>query len=167
MKIENSIIRRGQRVLAMVHELHKQGYQNLGVYTGMSSSGAHWRCYLTPCSDFYIDAENNQVYLINYDVNPHYSTGESGNCYFNWDDAKQDNSRQLAIKFIERFPRLIEQCKGTNFEYAGWLTYMLGISETGALPVMYREYYEANKDKIRTTEIDIDLITPPHDKIRK
>lgn len=108
MRIANPIIRRAQRVLAMVNELHKLGCQNLGAYTGMSSSGMHWRCYLTPCSDFFIDPDSHQVDLIMYDVNVNYSTRESGDCYFGWDDANQDNARQLAVKFIERFPRLVE-----------------------------------------------------------
>jgi hypothetical protein len=44
------IIRRSTRLLAAVHELHKQGYQNLAIYTGMSISGFHWRLQLC---DFY------------------------------------------------------------------------------------------------------------------
>lgn len=162
MVIENAVVRRAQRVLAMVNELHKQGYQNLGIYAGMSPSGMHWRCYLTPYSDFFIRPDSNEIELVAYDVNPGYSSGESGNCYFGWDDAKQDNARQLAAKFIDRFPRLISSCEGYNPEYAGWFNYMLGISESGALPVMYRDYYECSSNKIRTTDNNVNLIMPPH-----
>lgn len=162
MVIENVVVRRAQRLLAMVNELHKQGYQNLSIYAGMSSSGLHWRCYLTPCSDFFITPDSKEVDLIAYDINPGYSSGESGNCYFGWEDAKQDNARQLAAKFIERFPRLIASCKGYNPEYAGWFNYMLGISESGALPVMYRDYYECRHNLIETTESGVELRMPPH-----
>ncbi len=42
----NPIIRRSTRLLAAVHELHKQGYQDLAVHTSMAPSGAGWRCKL-------------------------------------------------------------------------------------------------------------------------
>lgn len=32
----------------MVHELHKRGFQNLAIYTGMSASGLYWRCEVLP-----------------------------------------------------------------------------------------------------------------------
>jgi len=145
----------------MVNELHKLGYQNLAVYTGMSSSGMHWRCYLTPFADFYINPVSYGVELVEYDVNVHYSSGEDGYDYFGWDDAKNDTARELAVKFIARFPRLVEQCQGNNFAYAGWFTYMLGVSETGALPVMYRDYYQNRSGKIETTDGDVLIQTPP------
>lgn len=40
-------LRRAQRVLAMVHELHKRGYQRLRIVPGMNSSGSAWRCFIT------------------------------------------------------------------------------------------------------------------------
>lgn len=43
--------RRALRVLRIVHELHKQGYQLLRIAPGMSASGCHWRCAITPRSN--------------------------------------------------------------------------------------------------------------------
>ena len=39
--------RRGTRVIAMVHELHKAGYQRIRIVPGISGSGMHWRCSVT------------------------------------------------------------------------------------------------------------------------
>jgi hypothetical protein len=163
--IENAIIRRSVRLLAAIHELHKEGYQNLAVYVGMSGSGFHWRLSLFPFEYIYIDESNDitskpqpesrQVY---------HSSGESGNQYFGWDDVANLNARDLAKVIKERFPQLIERCRGINFEYSGWLTYILGQAEQGYLPVMYRDYYQASKGKIASTG-DKELLAPPHSQL--
>jgi hypothetical protein len=46
-------IRRAVRVLAMVGELHKRGYQRLRVMPFMSPSGLYWRCWIGPSEFFY------------------------------------------------------------------------------------------------------------------
>ena len=46
-------IRRAIRVLAIVGELHKRGYQRLRVMPFMSPSGAYWRCWIAPVKFFY------------------------------------------------------------------------------------------------------------------
>jgi hypothetical protein len=46
-------IRRAIRVLAMLGELHKRGYQLVRVKPFMSPSGAHWRCWIGPVKLFY------------------------------------------------------------------------------------------------------------------
>ena len=43
----DAIARRTARLVAMVHELHKAGYQRLRVSPGLSPSGVHWRCSVT------------------------------------------------------------------------------------------------------------------------
>jgi hypothetical protein len=163
--IENAIIRRSVRLLAAIHELHKEGYQNLAVYVGMSGSGCYWRLSLFPFENLYIDesdkvsskpqAEWREVY---------HSSGELGNQYFGWDDVANLNARELAQIIKERFPQLIERCRGINFEYSGWLTYILGQAEQGQLPVMYRDYYQASKGKIASTSQE-ELIAPPHNQL--
>jgi len=46
-------IRRAVRVLAMVGELHRRGYQRLRVMPFMSPSGTSWRCWIGPDMLFY------------------------------------------------------------------------------------------------------------------
>lgn len=53
------------------------------------------------------------------------------NAYFNWQDAKNDNARKLAEKFIERFPDVAEQGRGRDWIYAGWLAELVGRLEQG------------------------------------
>jgi len=162
---EQQIIRRSTRLLAAIHELHKQGYQNLTIFSGMSSSGFHWRLQLYDFYDLTKGAEhpNEPQHSLDYEVTSH-SSGDSGNLYFGWQDTTNVSARELAEKIKERFPRLISQCKAENFDYAGWFTYMLGKAENGALPVMYRDYYHANEGFIASTKKQ-ELTAPPHCKL--
>jgi hypothetical protein len=159
---EQQIIRRSTRLLAAVHELHKQGYQNLVVYSGMSSWGFHWRLQLFYFYDLTISNGHLEIPTepLDYETNYH-SSGQSGNLYFGWEDTTTVSARALAKKIKERFPRLINQCKAENFEYAGWFNYMLGEAENGILPVMYRDYYSAEKGFIASTK-ECELVAPPH-----
>lgn len=51
--------------------------------------------------------------------------------YFQWRDTKGDSARDLANKFIERFPELCRAGKGRDWEYAGWLAELVGFLEGG------------------------------------
>ena len=147
--------------------MHKQGYQNLSIHTGKSSSGFHWRLSLLPFNDMCIDEHNivNISPSSNYEETYH-SSGQTGNEYFGWTDATKLNARELAQTIIERFPRLMARCKGTNFEYVGWYIYMLGEAEKANLPIMYQDYHEPTNGFIATTG-EIELSRPPHNKIQK
>ena len=46
-------VRRAVRVLAMVGELHRRGYQKLRVMSFMSPNGMYWRCWIGPDTLFY------------------------------------------------------------------------------------------------------------------
>ena len=142
MRIEDPIVRRSQRVLAMVHELHKQGYQNIGLYPGYSPSGCHWRCMITPVT--FLRIENGGLDLRVKDglLVAHHSSGASGNLYFGWEDARHDTARELSAKFVQRFPQLADAGRGRNYAYAGWFVELLGRSETGELPIAFGDYLE-------------------------
>ncbi|GGG46532.1 hypothetical protein GCM10010964_37370 [Caldovatus sediminis] len=45
-------LRRSVRVLAMVGDLHKRGYQRVRVMPYMAPSGCHWRCEIVPAATF-------------------------------------------------------------------------------------------------------------------
>ncbi|MCW8959978.1 MAG: hypothetical protein OQK29_00360, partial [Ignavibacteriaceae bacterium] len=136
-RIDNPLIRRAQRVLAMVHELHKQGYQNLAIYPGMSPSGTSKRCQITPV--FYLSVMGGCLELDDATTRmiASYTSGETGNHYFDWLDASSDSARELSEKFIERYPEIVSLSRGQNWKYAGWFNELLGVSESGALPVAY------------------------------
>lgn len=131
-------IRRCQRVLLMVHELHKLGYQRLRISPGLSPSGGYWRCVITPASNILVThGALTRDYLLN---TARYTSGSDA-AYFDWPDAKQNTARELATKFILRFPDIVEQSQGRDHEYVGWYVEMLGLAERGALPIAYADWY--------------------------
>lgn len=124
--------RRATRVLAMVHELHKAGYQRIRVLPAVSPNGGFWRAYVTFAGNIAADGFN----IVDEDLEDRrkivarYSTGQE-NEYFGWTDAGSCNARQLAQLFIERFPIIAKQGEGGDWAYAGWLTDVLGHAEAG------------------------------------
>lgn len=126
------VIKLATRVLSMVYELHKIGLQKLRVACGWDASGQEWRVRLLP--DFSISDDgwspNRETLCADY------STAQ-GKAYFGWDDAKGDDARALANKFIERFPGLAARCVGQDWGYVGWFALALGRAERGDLPAFY------------------------------
>jgi hypothetical protein len=156
------------RLLNAIHDLHRQGYQNLACYFSTSPSGFHWRLELKHFDDLYINLNGDIYDLHTYDAEQTlHSSGQNGNDYFGWDDAKNANAYQLAELIKRRFPRLLAQCKGSNFEYVGWFVYMLGQAELERLPVFFLEYNDPQKGKIFSTESQVLLTAPPHQKLNK
>ncbi len=131
-------IRRAQRVLLMVYELHKAGYQRLRIVPGLSPSGSYWRVSITPITNI---LKTHGAMSREFDEDAaHYSSGMQ-NEYFDWEDAQKDTARQLAVKFIERFPEIVQKGSGRDWEYVGWYVEMLGFAERGHLPVAYADWY--------------------------
>lgn len=134
------VFRRAFRVLAMVGELHKRGYQLLRISPGMAPSGMHWRCS--------IFAAHPAVHPHDTSVAGHdeasiarYSTGMENN-YFGWTDAQTATARELATLFVDRFPTIADRGNGEDWPYAGWYVQMLGVAERGHLPIAYDDGYE-------------------------
>ena len=129
--------RRAARVLRMVHELHKRGYQLLRICPGMAPSGLYWRCSVTVKANI---LTNHGAMSQEFDRHAvHYSTGDE-NHYFGWTDAGADTAWQLADKFELRFPELLELAKGRDWPYVGWFVEMLGLAEKGIFPIAYSDY---------------------------
>ncbi len=131
------MVRRYQRLLLMVHELHKRGYQRIRIMPGAAPSGNYGRCVITHIGNI---LKKHGAKCKVYTDGALYSTADS-NEYFGWKDAKQDTARQLATKFIERFPELVKKGKGSDWEYAGWYVEMLGHAERGHFPVAFADWY--------------------------
>ena len=133
-------IRRAVRVLAMVGELHRRGYQKLRVMPFMSPSGNAWRCCIGPDTLFY---RNHGAYLHDTGLSDEpqstsliarYTTGADH--FFDWQDADHDDARTLADKFLARFTELARQGEGWSYAYAGWYQRLLGLAERGWMPVV-------------------------------
>lgn len=159
---QQPIVRRSTRLLAAVHELHKQGFQDLAIYTSMAPSGVYWRCQLLPLHHLVIEGGCVDTIADSDSYEPaHYSSGSGGNLYFGWEDARSDSARTLAEKIKDRFPRLMEISAGSNYRYSGWYTEMLGVAERGALPVMWREHYSTEPGQIASTDRKVRIPIPP------
>jgi hypothetical protein len=137
-------VRRAIRVLAMVGELHRRGYQKIRVMPFMSPSGNHWRCWIGPDTLFYRDhgailegdySEEEQ----STSMTARYTSGEE-NHYFGWQDAENDDARSLADKFLTRFTTLASRGEGWSYNYAGWYQRLLGLADRGWMPVVLSDY---------------------------
>ena len=150
-------IRRAQRVLLMVHELHKRGYQRLRIVPGVSPSGAYWRCSVTPITN---TLTTHGALFRDYDRDAAHYTSGMENRYFDWRDAEQDTARRLASKFVERFPDITAKGLGRDWAYAGWYAEMLGLAERGCLPIAYADWYPGEHDE-RSLQLHCSPDAPP------
>lgn len=156
---EDSHVRRALRVLQMVHELHKRGYQRLRIAPGMSPSGADWRVSITPVSNTL--RSNGAKAREDQRQSASYNSGMS-NEYFGWPDAASDTARDLADKFQARFSDITAAGRGRDWAYAGWYVEMLGHAERGAFPIAYADWYELPPEGLLPTTVsDVLLPAPP------
>mgnify|MGYP000246338990 CR=1 FL=1 len=129
---DSPIVRRAIRVLRMVHELHKAGFQRLRVLPYSNDSGTAWRAEIT-----YVDNVGDDGFsTIDLDMEEagkvaRYSTTQ-GNQYFGWADASTADARGLARLFQMRFPHLCNLGQGLDWAYAGWLVDVIGWAEQSA-----------------------------------
>jgi len=134
MKSNIDWVRRGQRMIRMVSELHRMGYQRMRIMPYAHSLA--WRAAVAPADGF--SRQNGAVLPLqsSWDGIPIYSAAGAGNTYFDWTDAQGDSARDLAKKFVARFPQVIKRGLGRDWAYAGWLLELIGFLEGGDwLPV--------------------------------
>ena len=129
---DDPVYKRATRLLSMVHELHKAGYQRLRVACGWDAEGKVWRARLMPSSRVSDDGWSP----ISGATRADYSTVD-GKAYFGWSDAAGDDARALANKFIDRFPELALEASGHDWAYAGWFSMILGEAEHGQPPAFF------------------------------
>ncbi|GAB3775291.1 hypothetical protein GCM10028796_50940 [Ramlibacter monticola] len=138
MKSNFPVIRRGQRVIRMVSELHKMGYQRLRVMPYVHPLA--WRLAIAPAHCF--DPDPGIVLREEGFRDAAVYSSASGSSYFDWDDVANDDAIQLAEKFVLRFPHLAAEGSGRNWAYTGWLAELLSVLRTGDyLPVIFQSEY--------------------------
>lgn len=93
MKSNQPWIRRSQRVIRLVSELHRMGYHRLRIMP--YEYPLAWRLCIGPCSAF---SRHNGAFIPRSEPEfPTYSSA-SENAYFNWQDAKNDNARTFRFE---------------------------------------------------------------------
>jgi hypothetical protein len=126
-----------RKVLRMVAELHIRGYQRLRIAPGMSPSGCHWRCSITPVTNI---SRNNGARMASWGtLSADYTSGQ-GREYFGWKDASHATPSQLADLFIKRFLRISEAGYGSDWIYSGWYLEMLNLTYPERLPIAYADW---------------------------
>lgn len=146
----NDEVRRATRVLSMVHELHKAGYQGIRVCCGVTDRNADWICHIFSAKNTAPSgwAPANVERAIKY-------TPQGDGTYFGWKDSSKDTARQLAAKLLSKSPEIVREGSIEDWAYAGWLSYTLMLAEHGQLPVFYGEL-DKEKEANRTT-----ILPPP------
>jgi hypothetical protein len=147
-----------RRLLHMVRELHAMGYEQLRIAPNVAPSGLFWR--LSICAASNTRPEHGAA-IRDFHQAAHYSSGGLKK-YFDWDDAANDSPRELARKFVERFPDLAEAGKGSDPEYVRWYEEMLRVTEPDGLPYAFADW-PAPTDRLNIYHgsMDIEIPLPP------
>lgn len=120
-----------RRLMEMVRELHRQGYERLRLHPGLAPSGLYWRCSVYAVGE---DGAPVRSEELRREETPRYSSG-SGMAVFGWTDAEGDTPAELAAKFVARFPAHAAAGLGADPEYARWYQDMM--EKTAPLGVIY------------------------------
>ncbi len=115
-----------------------------------------WRCVVAP-ADRFSDRNGAFVpggaYTAQGGERPWYSSA-SGNAYFGWEDARNDDARGLAERFVARFPLTAAAGVGRDWAYAGWLAELVGFLSAGdRLPFVFSEDLETDPLMLRALPI--------------
>jgi hypothetical protein len=142
MTEDQQLARRYRAVLLLVHELHLRGYQRLRAAPAMSGSGMYWRCYIAPATRFQGEHGARLVYDWSFDdpLIASYSSSDEDS-YFGWTDVThQTTPSGLARRFVERFPKIVEEGRGSDWLYAGWYVEMLHLTYPNRFPYAMSDY---------------------------
>lgn len=125
-----------RQVMYMLHDLQNMGYQKLRFMAFLSEGTAFWRCFIGPVWNF----RDNGIIpeTLDTDSLAFHSSG-NGTEFFLWRDAKEDSPKQLADKFISRFPRISEKGRGIDQVYTEWFNKVIEVVKHGALPYVEGE----------------------------
>jgi len=125
-----------RRLLYMVAELHRMGYERARIVPGIAPSGVFWRFSVTPASN---TRPEHGALMQDFDRGAHYSSG-AGTEYYGWTDASDDSPVELAAKFVERFPEIAAETRGGDPEYVRWYREMLVATEPDGLVCAYADW---------------------------
>lgn len=107
---ENFYMTNRQKLLFMVQEIHKRGYEKLRVIPSLSPSGLSWRCL------FIVDTKKEEFIASNW-IYKHEKEDSSKEISL--------TAKELADLFIGENIDFINNCKGENEEYTRWYSQML------------------------------------------
>ena len=148
-----------RRLLHMVTELHRMGYEQARIAPGVAPSGLFWRLSVTAASNTEPD---NGALMRDFSRGANYSSG-AGAEYFGWTDASADSPVELAKKFVERFPDIAAEARGRDPEYVRWYQEMVAATEPDGLVYAYADW-PGREDRLELfygSSTDVILLPPP------
>jgi len=123
-----------RRLLLMVAELHKLGFEGLRATPYLSASGCNWRCCIVPACMARRTHGARLAENVIYEALPRYSSAD-GEDYFGWANMKPKTPLILAKRFLVEFQKFAEQGKHPDPAYARWFADMLEL--TAPVGVIY------------------------------
>ena len=131
----------GRRLLLMVRELHRRGYERIRIAPGLAPRATAWRCAIVPAE--LTCREHGALLppgprLPGPPTQAHYSTAQGGG-YFGWTDVAADRPELLALKFLGRCAPLAAAGRGADLAYATWYRDMTAATVPLDLPYAYSD----------------------------
>ena len=145
-----------RKILLMVEELHRKGYQKLRIVPAISPTGMSWRCAILPSTSISLKHGAQEADYNTKGIN--YSSSQ-GNFFYDRKNALNESPIRLAEMFIEYYPGVADAGYGPDWQYAGWFQYMLNLTSPNNLPVAYAEYTKST-DQMLTIGENKDLTIP-------
>lgn len=126
-----------RKLMAVVAELHRRGFESLRIVPGLSPSGCHWRCEFVPASRCFPD--DGALLKRGGGRNlPCYTTAE-GLTAFGWPDAAARSAEELADRFQAKLSALLAGCRTPDPAYVRWFREMLEATAPLGLVVAYAD----------------------------
>jgi hypothetical protein len=101
------------RLMAMVRELHRAGYQKLYLYTWPKPSGLHWRWHLFTGQRNWLDRSWREGWYgsgCDYNFNP----------VMGWGDSPSESAQELASTLARFDPQGLAQALGRDEDHTDW-----------------------------------------------
>ncbi len=90
-----------------------------------------WRCAVTPITN---TLRTHGARIADWSQLAAHYTSARADHYFEWDDGAGKGAKALAGLFVQRFPDIVAEGYGADWEYAGWFIWMLAHTNTRQLP---------------------------------
>lgn len=133
------------RVLRLLRELHRRGYERLRLHMGWSPNGMALRYGIAPAEQFQPDGFHMQMAL--YPGRAFKSTRGEGPP-FDLGGTENADTEELADAFLSRFRDVASAGRGRDRAYVAWFAALLGRCEPAAIPIMFSDQYDASRDGI-------------------
>jgi hypothetical protein len=158
---ELTAAKNARRLLLMVAELHRLGYEGIRAAPYLSPSGCNWRCTIVPATLISREYGARLVEDVDYASLPKYSSADGAN-YFGWRDLKRKSPLAMAKRYIVEFPTFAERGKQPDPAYVRWFVAMLELTAPIGSIYAFGDF-ESPNDRMPTSFCDESVVVrmPP------